>query len=401
MLPLSLAAVTAAQRLLLREQQLKVISPEAAAGADDGWAKGLDSMGNVFKKYVEEVEGLRWPLPLTNPLCIRYIRYVGLERKLSASYITKLPTFFSRLGDPEGPLGYDRSDRQFRELKRHVADMVRIAPKGYRQREAIPDVIVNGPRMVQLALEEDEAEGIAFAARFMLMLNCGFRGGETAPLKLQLKHVFITHESGKVTAVRLHVHDSKTNKTTGVPQVKYINARTDKLDGIKPFVRFMQAEHGYRCPAGSGEHVPLAHQLAAASVRRAGGEPSAAAVAAMGERPLFSALKGGTGASDVSAINKRVKELAAGIGLPAETVKTLGSHSLRKSFTSLAAAAGVSGSDIAAAQFWRDPDIKPQQRLGNLKLMATYAKSDDSAYGIWQRVHAALSAYLRKAKSGV
>lgn len=358
-------------------------------------------MGNVFRKYVLEVEQLEWPLALTNPLCIRYIRHCGLVRKLSASYLTKLPTFFSRLGDPEGPLGFERSDRQFRELKRHVADMVRIAPKGFRQREAIPDVIVNGPRMVQLALEEDEAEGIAFAARFMLMLNCGFRGGETAPLKLRLQHVFITYARGKVTAVRLHVHESKTNKTSGVPQVKYVNGRADKLDALKPFVRFLEAEHGYACPAGSGENVMLARQLAAAAVRRAGASPSAKAVAAVGSRALFPTMKGGTAASDVGAINKRIKELARRLGLPDETVATLGSHSMRKSFTSLAAAAGVSGSDITAALFWKDPDIKPQQQLGNLKLLATYGKSPGSAHGVWQRVHAAFSAYLRKAKGGV
>lgn len=375
---------------------------KAGRGVQTSTARGYDSQFHVFMLWCVAM-GYEWPQPLRFALLEEYMEYITYECDYAAGYPAKFLSLASTVADQvDSEFFCKREPHEHRLLKAIVQDAALLSPGHANAKHAIPEAHVTVPRMLQLALEEDEAVGIVFAARFLLILNCGCRGDETTWRKLHLSDVYITTVAGHVTAVRLHIYFSKANKRSAIPEIKIIRLRADGLDAMKPFLRFLAAVHGVADFPANGVDMPLITAgVKTAPISSSTASSSSASAAALlvvaadkEDAPLFAKMCGGSKYTDVQAFAERLLQLAAKAGLPEAKVKALGAHSLRRTFKSLATAAGVLSQDTSAACFWSLPE--EGGRDGNRKRMAGYDDSGESAPAVWERINDAIGLHLQR-----
>ena len=195
--------------------------------------------------------GRVFPTPVSASLLGDFLKYMVKVRNRSSGSVPTWTAALSRLADYYPGCAAERSEQE----KRHLARVIRgitleypVTPVGRAELRFPPLVAA-----VTSLSSSTSAADLQFLARLLTILNTGARAGETNCCMLTLDNVFvITTLGGAVDHIRLDMVFSKTRKHSAAPVYKYLFPRTDALDAVAPFLRFLRARHGYSPPRHGG-----------------------------------------------------------------------------------------------------------------------------------------------------
>ena len=295
--------------------------------------------------YVEAVTRLRefvadrgnaFPLPVTSTLIADFITFMVDVRKRSSSSVPTWKAALSRLADSVPGCAAEHTPVMLRVLKRASRAIAVSHPVASVGKEFLPAAVLRRV-LARLASSPSTADR-QFHVRLLTLLNTGARAGETNAATLTLNNVFVrARRDGAIDYIRINIMFSKTRKTLAEPLYKYLFPRSDFLDAVGPFVRFLRARHGFSVPPSSYGREPVS--VSAESL------------------PLFP-LAAGKAGNDTSAVTAQLRAALAAAGVPDTDLRLYGSHSCRATLTTLLFMADVKLRRIQELMGWGSADMQ-------------------------------------------
>ncbi len=356
-----------------REQSLPpfAIPPAFFSGLGTSSAASYVEAVTRFREFVAD-RGNAFPLPITSTLIADFITFMVDVRNRSSSSVPTWKAALSRLADSVPGCAAEHTPVMLRVLKRASRAIAVSHPVASVGKEFLPSAVLR--RVLTRLASSPSTEDRQFRVRLLTLLNTGARAGETNAATLTLDNVFVRARSdGEIDYIRINIMFSKTRKTLAEPLYKYLFPRSDFLDAVGPFVRFLRARHGFSVPPPSYGREPV----------RVSTEPL----------PLFP-LAAGKAGNDTSAVTAQLRAAMSAAGVADADLRLYGSHSCRATLTTLLFMADVKLRRIQELMGWgsadmqsygatlryiREPGSRTSWRRANVKLAELLTDDFDEA----------------------